>query len=228
MGLRVSKGNMYEFVSHTFNVVKGECYHNCSYCFMKKWGRLNPMRFDRNELKTNLGEGNFIFVGSSCDMFASNVSSEWIAEVLAFCDQFDNRYLLQSKNPERYEEFSISDKFVLGTTIESDRYYPLIYGNSPEPFNRALAMGRAGIDRKSFVTIEPVLDFDVQEFVYFLREARPNWISIGADSGNNKLPEPSPVKLSALISALNFTEIRIKKNLRRLLGRYNVDKLMSK
>lgn len=32
MGLNVSKGNMYEFITHTFNTIKGKCYHDCSYC----------------------------------------------------------------------------------------------------------------------------------------------------------------------------------------------------
>ena len=43
MRLRNSKGNMYEWVTHTWNTVKGECYHNCSYCYMKRWGKLNPV-----------------------------------------------------------------------------------------------------------------------------------------------------------------------------------------
>jgi hypothetical protein len=68
MGLNTSKGNMYDFVTHTWNTVKGECYHDCSYCYMKRWGKLKPARFDQKELKTDLGSNNFIFVGSSCDM----------------------------------------------------------------------------------------------------------------------------------------------------------------
>lgn len=74
MGLNTSKGNMYEFITHTWNTIKGECYHDCSYCYMKRFGKLNKVRFDAKELKTDLGTGNFIFVGSSCDMFAENIS----------------------------------------------------------------------------------------------------------------------------------------------------------
>ena len=76
--LNKSKGNMYEFVTHTWNAIKGECYHQCSYCYMKRWGRLKPVRLDEKELKTDLGNDNFIFVGSSCDMFAQNIPDEWI------------------------------------------------------------------------------------------------------------------------------------------------------
>jgi len=73
---------MYEFVTHTWNTVKGECYHDCSYCYMKRWGKLNPVRFDEKELKTDLGSGNFIFVGSSCDMWAENIPDKWIFKTL--------------------------------------------------------------------------------------------------------------------------------------------------
>lgn len=80
--LNKSKGNMYEWVTHTWNTVKGECYHDCSYCYMKRWGKLNPVRFDEKELKTDLGNENFIFVGSSNDMFADNMCSGWVLKTL--------------------------------------------------------------------------------------------------------------------------------------------------
>lgn len=70
MPLNESKGNMYDFITHSFNTIKGQCYHDCSYCYMKRWGNLRPARFDEKELNTDLGSGNFIFVGSSCDMWS--------------------------------------------------------------------------------------------------------------------------------------------------------------
>jgi len=56
MGLNISKGNMYEFVTHTWNVIKGKCFHDCDYCYMKRWGDLKPIRLDKKELKTDLGK----------------------------------------------------------------------------------------------------------------------------------------------------------------------------
>ena len=32
MGLNKSKGNMYEFTTHTYNTIKGKCPHDCGYC----------------------------------------------------------------------------------------------------------------------------------------------------------------------------------------------------
>ena len=67
MALNKSIGNMYAFVSHTYNPMKGECEHSCAYCFMRCKLLLPPLRLELKELKVNLGEGNFIFVGSSTD-----------------------------------------------------------------------------------------------------------------------------------------------------------------
>ena len=64
MALNKSTGNMYAFVSHTYNPMKGECEHSCAYCFMRRKLLLPPLRLELKELKVNLGEGNFIFVGS--------------------------------------------------------------------------------------------------------------------------------------------------------------------
>lgn len=82
--LRESKGQMYTWISYTWNPIKGECPHNCSYCFMKRWGKQKPVHFDEKELKTDLGSGNFIFVGSSCDMFADDIPIEWIQKTLDY------------------------------------------------------------------------------------------------------------------------------------------------
>ena len=41
---------MYEFVTHTWNPIKGKCYHDCSYCYMKK---INPDAQPVSLLKMN-------------------------------------------------------------------------------------------------------------------------------------------------------------------------------
>jgi len=70
MALNPSNGNMYDFVTHTFNTVKGTCEHDCSYCYMKNWHERGAIKLDNEEFKTDLGTGNFIFVGSGTDLFA--------------------------------------------------------------------------------------------------------------------------------------------------------------
>jgi len=100
MGLNKQKGNMYPFVTHTWNPIRGKCPHDCSYCYMKVYPQ-KELRFVESEMETNLGEGNFIFVGSSTDMWAVSVPDKWIDCSLNRCHLFVNRYLFQSKNPER-------------------------------------------------------------------------------------------------------------------------------
>jgi protein gp37 len=183
---------------------------------MKRFVALKPVRFDRKELKTDLGSGNFIFVGSSCDMFSQAIPDEWINEILDYCKKFDNQYLLQTKNPARFGMFEFDERFILGTTIESNRWYNEM-GKSPAPAYRAIAL--AAVNEITFVTIEPVLDFDVEQMSEIIKLAEPDWINIGADTGNNGMPEPSQEKIDALIAALSGTRIEIKKNMKRITER---------
>ena len=217
MSLNISKGNMYEFITHTWNTIKGKCYHDCSYCYMKRWGKLNPIRFDEKELKTDLGKGNFIFVGSSCDMWAQNIPEEWIEKTLNYCDKFDNKYLFQTKNPYNIRRILCHDSNVC-VTLETNRHYPEIMRNSPIPAQRVEQMKY--IRHPLYITIEPLMDFDLPEFVEMLKICNPIQINIGADSGNNNLPEPSKEKVLQLINEIQkFTTIHNKKNLKRLLSK---------
>ncbi|MFX1295603.1 MAG: hypothetical protein ACFFD2_12230, partial [Promethearchaeota archaeon] len=69
-----------------------------------------------------------------------------------------------------------------------------------------------------YITIEPIMDFDLNKFVQLIKVSYPKQINIGADSGNNHLPEPSKEKILELISELKkFTIVHKKKNLNRLL-----------
>ena len=215
MGLNKSNGNMYEWVTHTWKVIKGECYHDRSYCYMKRWGKLNPVRFDGNELTNDLGSGNFIFVGSSTDMFSKSISEGWIRTILEYCTKYDNRYLFQSKNPFRFTGNGLifPENSVFCTTIETNRFYNDIMCNSPKPDKRAYNM-----PINNYITIEPIMDFDLLEMLSFIRWSKPKQVNIGADSGKNGLPEPSKEKLLQLIEGLQeFTTIAKKRNLQRLL-----------
>ena len=61
MGLNKTNGNMYPWVTHTWNPLAGECKHNCNYCYMKRsfLGNLKKyegeVRLSDVELITDLG-----------------------------------------------------------------------------------------------------------------------------------------------------------------------------
>jgi len=175
------------------------------------------LRLDAKTLLDNLGKNNFIFVGSSCDMFADKIPKEWIEDVLERCSVFnDNTYLFQTKNPKRFLEFmgDFPEKSIFGTTIESNRDYDI--SKSPSPRERAKAMSMLeGI--RTMVSIEPIMDFDLTDFVDMIKHINPNFVSIGADSKGHNLPEPSWEKVQQLITELKkFTEVKVKNNLERL------------
>lgn len=225
--LNKSKGNMYPHITHTWNTVKGKCPHGCAYCYMKKWGEQPELHFDEKELKTDLGAGNFIFVGSSCDIWAEEIPESWILKTLELCKTYcNNRYLFQTKNPQRMSSLVYRGKIgnhaghavEYCTTIETNRDYPQM-GNAPLPRQRSAAMMEMdGFNRT--VTIEPIFDMDIEYFVPLIQRCRPWSVNIGADSGGHTLPEPRAEKVFELVTELRkFTEVKIKKNLKRIMGR---------
>ena len=219
---------MYEFVSHTLNPIKGKCSHDCKYCNLKAFPQ-TELRIVEKELKTDLGKGNFIFVGSGTDMFANDVPHTWIYSVLNICNKYpDNRYMFQTKNPVKFIHFKdyFPKNTVLCTTIETNRnyYFDIPYNVSKAPqdvMDRAKSMGcNSLINFEKSVTIEPIMDFDLNELAELIKPIKPSWISIGADSKEHNLPEPTWGKIKLLIMELGkFTRVIIKPNLYRLKDR---------
>jgi len=177
------------------------------------------LRYDVKELKTELGQGNKIFVGSSCDDWADDIPSDWISQMLQHCRQFDNTYLFQTKNPARFvmwrtDLFPFPDKTILGVTMETDREYCV--SKAPSPLQRMEAMAQVYLPK--MVSIEPIMDFEPVMLIHWIKRIKPEFVSIGADSQNHHLPEPKPDKIKTLIEELRkFTDVRLKDNLKRLL-----------
>jgi len=211
--LNKSKGNMYPWVTHTWNTVKGKCPHDCSYCYMKRCPQ-PELHFDEKACNTNLGYGKTIFVGSSCDMWAATITPSWIEATLSICRKYANAYLFQSKNPIRFNGWIFPEYTILGCTIETNRFYADI-SKSFSPSGRY--QNFTNLKLPKMVSIEPIMDFDLDTLIEWMQDIKPEFVSIGADSGNNHLPEPSSDKVKALIESLKeFTEVKIKDNLSRL------------
>lgn len=204
---------MYPWLTHTYNVIKGKCPHDCIYCYMRVYPQ-RELHFVEKELETNLGQRNFIFVGSSCDMWAGIIPDLWIVSILNHCFSFSNRYLFQSKNPRRFGYFIFPDETILGTTIETNRPLGEI-SKAPPIWDRVDWMKKTSLPK--MVSIEPIMDFDLGILVDWIKQIAPEFVSIGADSKGHHLPEPSPNKVERLIEELSkFTEVKMKDNLKRL------------
>ena len=155
-------------------------------------------------------------------MFADGIPDSWIYKILAHCEKYHhNMFIFQTKNPKRAYQFKNSFPmfFKMGTTIETNKPYPSI-SKAPPPLDRYIGIhqfAKDGID--TFVTIEPILDFDVDILVDWLKDIKPDFINIGADSKRCSLLEPSPDKVKRFIALLQKNNINIKKkiNLGRLL-----------
>ena len=224
MASNESKGNMYEWAK-PWNPLGGKCMHDCSYCStnsLKRYPVINEKYSGEIRLYSDLFKipknKPIIFVVAQNDLFANDVPTQYVMRVLQACNNDNSHtYFFQTKNPERYLSFlpDFPKGSILCTTIETNRNYPLSF--APLTADRAEAMYKiTGYEKQ--VTIEPILDFDLEEMIEIIKICNPVQVNIGADSGNNNLPEPSKEKLLALISELKeFTVIDEKRNLARLL-----------
>jgi DNA repair photolyase len=228
MSLKKATGDMYTFVDWVWNPVSGKCRHDCSYCYVKriaerfKYKQAYPHTV-KAEFRTNLGHGNTVFVCSGCDLFATDIPDLWIKTVIDYAHSFKNNYLFQTKNPERFTSPLLglsTERDILCTTIETNQYLPEIMRNAPSPFVRAkylTAMRERGF--RTMVTIEPVMDFNLEFMLFMLKRIEPEQVNIGADSGHNGLPEPPAEKIRELITALKtFTRVVEKNNSRRIVA----------
>jgi DNA repair photolyase len=219
MGLNKSKGNMYEWVTHTWSPIIG-CIHQCKYCYVKAYRDLPVKPFIKENDFPPLGKERIIFVGHTCDMFGDNTPIEWVKKVYNHCIMYpDNKYVFQTKNTLKLiNDFkALPDNFIIGTTIETNRADLLAqFSKAPKPEDRAKGLSQIKVE--TFVTIEPIMKFDVDSFIELLKLAKPSWVNIGADSKRHNLPEPTIKEIQALVVELEIAGIPIRKkmNLQRL------------
>jgi hypothetical protein len=123
--------------------------------------------------------------------------------------------LLHTKNPDRALIFKdmVSKNHTLCVTAESDIDHGL--SEAPPALKRLEALRKW--PRQKMVTIEPVLRFAPARFADAVLACNPAQVNIGADSGNNNLPEPSQEELKWFIGLISGrTHIHYKENLRRI------------
>jgi hypothetical protein len=230
IGLNKPSGQMYKW-AWTWSPLGGECPHHCSYCYvtsdiaprLKNFGNdkyYGKPRLIESELHCSLkkpDDGKVIFVESCGDLFARDIPSQWIRKVIKHCEEYpENTYLFQSKNPLRFGEFCFPKNSILGTTMESNKIYNI--SQAPCVVSRYIAMKHYK-DRK-MISLEPLMDFDLDVLVRWIREIKPEFVSIGADSKHHNLPEPDFIKIKELLKELEkFTEVRIKINLNYLVSK---------
>lgn len=196
--------------------------------------------FISNELRKRFQPGWFVFVTDMGDLFGYWVPLETIRSVLRCIARWSGTtFLLQTKNPARFLEVreDLPANVYLGTTIETDSYlHGLVFDSvgawsaylkehkvtgAPIPFQRYMAISnsRLGPWRK-FISIEPIMDFDLETVVHWMKEIAPDIIEVGGDNHGHNLCEPSWDKVQALLSELRkiCPDVKEKTGLERLRG----------
>jgi hypothetical protein len=223
----MTKANMYRESIKSWNPFVG-CEHDCLYCdssFKRQMKRrkrqcmdcynfkphFHPERLSRSLPRT---EGDdFVFC---CDMGdVAFCQPAWMRLILARINQLPDRtFLIQSKDPSIFRGHGFPRNVLLGTTLETNRD-SLFEGISkaPLPSQRYGDMLKLRHPRK-VVTIEPVLDFDVEVMVDWVCRIRPEACYVGYDSKKNHLPEPELHKVQLLMEKLKKTTIVRAKSIR--------------
>lgn len=192
----------------TWNPFTG-CNFGCTYCWARKLAEGKLKKAYPNGFCPDAHPGrytqkfkpdDFVFV---CSM--GDISFAPYATILAIHDNIANnpetKFLFCTKQPSIYSspEFNLKNVY-WGVTIESNRGYDGMT-RSPLPSQRYIAMSWLKHPHK-FISIEPIIDFDVKVLIKWMREIRPEIVEVGADNYTNGLPEPAPDKVNALLDAL--------------------------
>ena len=184
---------------------------HCFDCYSFK-PHFHAERLDNSLPRTN---GNdFIFC---CDMGdVAFCEPKWMQQILARIKQLPDRtFLIQSKNPSIFKNYHFPENVLLGTTIETDRdKLYLGISSAPLPSQRYKAMMKLQHPRK-IVTIEPILDFDLEILEDWISDIGPETCYVGYDSKKNFLPEPELSKARALMKRLKETTKVRAKTIRR-------------
>jgi len=180
--------------------------HNCERCYYFT-PHFHPERL-RQPLPTTSGD-QFIWAWASGDF--SFAEPEWMKLILKrVSDLYHKQFFFQTKKPSAFSQYDWPKNVWRGITLETNRDvgYNLI-SKAPSPSVRyALAIQTGNID---IVTIEPILEFDLEKLVDMVRNIDPMRVYVGFDTKNCNLPEPSLDKVMRLIHELGkFTIVKPK------------------
>lgn len=206
------KTNMYKLSVKQWNPFVG-CKHDCKYCRssfqaqLKRWAAKNCEKCEnfvphkhRERLSQKLpktGYMQFIFTCASSDVAFCPTHYLW--EIAArIRSEPGKTFLIQSKNPKTFNRVNFPGNVILGTTLETnkDDLYAEI-SNAPKPSQRYKDFLQVKHTPK-MVTVEPVIDLDVDAMVSWIQNINPCMIWLGYDSRKNRLPEPELEKVTSL------------------------------
>ena len=222
--------NMYQLSAKQWNPFAG-CKHNCTYCGstfqaqLKRYAKKNcqecyvfephthPERLTQSLPKTKFMQ--FIFTCANGDV--AFCPTQYLEQILdRISNESGKTFLIQSKNPKTFNRVVFPSNVILGTTIETNRdnIYKGI-ATAPPPSQRYKDFLSVEHPLK-MVTIEPVIDFDLDVMLKWMKDVNPCMIWLGYDSKKNHLPEPELDKVKELYWELGRAGyVVILKNVKR-------------
>lgn len=203
---------MFPFITKTWNPLGGRCNHNCTYCYAKDLIKFHVMekftgepRLYDSELTKKFKADDFVFVSSMCDLFGHWVTLPQIQQVLnKIALSAPAKFLLLTKNPERYFYFKLPENTIAGVTIESDINWDV--SDAPDTTKRLFAI--TDLKHPKMISIEPIMRFS-SDFAKHVIEAKPDFVAVGYDNHTRDLPEPSLEETENLIHLLEMNGIKV-------------------
>jgi len=233
MPLNKAKGRMFKSVGWTWNPIVG-CLHECEYCWAKslrdRWGKSFRPTIQESAFKDEWpNDGTIVFVGSMGDLFCEDrVFEEAIPRIFQKMSEAENqKFLLQTKNPSNiYHNWldeianleALGLNVFVGTTIETNRDTP--WSHAPHPMERYLylCMIYEDVAIRTFLSYEPLAEFDLEAMTAIAREISPIAVEIGLENYGSVIPRPSDDSIRFLLEELRQHNIHyvLKENLRHL------------
>jgi uncharacterized Fe-S cluster-containing radical SAM superfamily protein len=217
------------------------CNFNCIYCkpsFQAKayWQHKNCGLYTphiHRERLDKIPNAKVIFVCGDSDIYWCPFEyGKEIVETMNKNNRTDRIWLLQSKKPSCFKQYLdiLPKNTYIGTTLETnkDEGYEKI-SNAPKPSERYREFKDLEWDKK-YITIEPIMSFDKEEFVNWIVDINPDFVFIGYNSHPNEvcLPEPSMDETIELIHELRVRKIDIVYKLFRQTSLLDLPKLKEK
>ena len=217
MNTKQTSTHMYA-AAKTWNPFKG-CGFDCTYCVpsfkrqAKRQKRLCMKCYDYEphthpKRLSKIPRAEIVFACGDADI--AFCEPDYLGRIIEAIKgaRGDRTFYLQSKRPSCLNQFVglLPETVILVTTLETNRDdgYDRV-SKAPPPSERFRQFVALDYPRK-VVTIEPMLDFDVDIFAEWIISIRPEYIWLGFNSHDAqvKLPEPTPDKVR------EFTGILLK------------------
>ena len=219
----MKNSRMFHLVHRTWNPITG-CRFLCKYCWARRLVETKLKNTEKykegfkpklhpGELKRKFKHGELVFVSDMGDMWGPWVPDNWIMKVLDVVRKYPRTtFLFLTKYPRRYvelrDELKELSNIILGCTIETDDTLKYLQWKlqdgweAPAPdarFRDMLYLRYVGF--RTMVSVEPILDF-TPFFPGRIAELEPEFVYVGYDNYNNRLPEPPLKKTYMLIKTL--------------------------